>query len=321
MKKYLVTGAAGFIGYYLAKKLSEDQSNYVYCVDNFSRGENDNEYRDLVGKVNVEAIELDLSDKSSYSQLPLDVDYIFHMAAMNGTQNFYERPMDVLKFCTLPTIFLIEHYAPVSDKIKRFVFAGTSESYASTVTLFNWDVPTDEKVPLSVDDPSNVRWSYAASKIHGEVATYIASDHYKMPVTVLRFHNAYGPRMGDKHVVPDFLERAKNGVYELYGYENTRSFLYIDDVIEASLGIAFCEQAIGEIVNIGGELEVTMLELGQKMMEVCSMEGEITLHPAPAGSVLRRLPDVTKLKTLINFEAKTSLDKGLALTAEYYLNK
>ena len=318
MTKCLITGAAGFIGYHLASEIAKDPQNQVICVDNFSRGENDKAYRELCSKGNVLGLEVDLSDQNQYRKLPDDVDFIYHMAALNGTQNFYERPMEVLKSCTLPTIFLLEHYSGNANNIKRFIYAGTSESYASTVSVFNWDIPTDETVPLSIDDPSNPRWSYAASKIHGEVATLIAGRHAGLSTTIIRFHNVYGPRMGDKHVIPDFYMRAKRGVFELYGHENTRSFLYIDDAVRAVLELAHLPRAHNEIVNVGSDRELTMLELAESMMNVIGKEGEIMLHGAPKGSVVRRVPNLEKITELISFQPKIDLMSGLRMTADYY---
>lgn len=318
MTKYLVTGSAGFLGFALAQKLSENPENTVFMVDNFVRGERDEAYMALCNKENVTELAVDLTSPQDVDTLPKDIDYVLHMAALNGTQNFYERPFDVVKHCTLPTVFLAEFYGKIG-KLQRFLYAGTSESYASTVSIFGWSVPTAEDVPLSFSDVFNPRWSYGASKMHGEVATINASAHFKMPITIVRFHNAYGPRMGDKHVIPDFYNRAKRGVFELYGYEDTRSFIYVDDAVRATLALATAQTSVNEVVNVGGADEITMEALGRKMMEVGGFEGEIALHPSPAGSVKRRAPDLTKLKRLIGYEPEWSLEQGLATTAKFYL--
>jgi len=318
MTKYLVTGAAGFLGYHLANVLSADPHSQVVCVDNFIRGQRDSLYEALCSRPNVVGLQIDLCDRDAVFRLDDDVDVVFHLAALNGTQNFYERPLDVLKSCTLPTFWLMERFAPL-QRVRRFVFAGTSESYASTVTRFGWEVPTGEDVPLSVDDVTNPRWSYAASKIHGEVLTVHAANHFGMPWTVLRYHNAYGPRMGDRHVVPDFLMRAQRGEYALFGYEDTRSFLYVTDAVAATIAAAESEGTAGEIVNVGSDEEIVIHELGRIMMDVCGFDGEITLHPSPRGSVRRRVPQIHKLRSLTGFAPKVGLRQGLRLTADYYL--
>lgn len=316
MTKCLVTGAAGFLGFHLSRALAARPGYEVICVDNFARGEDDEHYRTLCAKPNVNRIDADLSDPAQVSLLP-EVDYVYHLAALNGTQNFYERPLDVIKGCTLPTIFIAERYA--KTKLKRFVYAGTSESYASTVTRFGWAVPTAEDVPLGIDDVTNPRWSYAGGKMHGEIVTAQAGRTFGYPYSIIRYHNAYGPRMGDKHVVPDFLARMRNGVFELYGYEDTRSFLYVDDSVRATIMVAEHDDTANEIVNIGGADEITMLDLGKAMVELEGNGEDITLHPSPAGSVKRRAPDISKLSKLTGFQAKVSLTDGLKATADFYL--
>ena len=314
--RYLVTGAAGFLGFALAKRLAIQPDARVTCVDNFVRGENDADYRVLCKKPNVQRIDLDLTEQSAVRTLP-DVDVVYHMAALNGTQNFYERPFEVVRCCTLPTLFLVERYA--DRNLKRFIYAGTSEAYASTVTQFNWPVPTDETVPLAFADVTNARWSYGASKMHGEIAVIQGCGSRGAPWSVIRFHNAYGPRMGDKHVVPDFLNRAKTGRYELFGFEDTRAFIYVDDAVRGTIAIGETPACAGEIVNLGGGREIDMLTLGRTIMQVCDMQGEIVCHPSPAGSVRRRAPDVAKLRRLTGFQEEWSLEAGLAETAKYYL--
>jgi UDP-glucose 4-epimerase len=319
MTRYLITGAAGFLGYYIASQLADEAGSEVFCIDNFIRGESDTLYDALVSRANVTHLTIDLNEQAAVRKIPTDFDVVFHMAALNGTQNFYNRPFDVLRCCTLPTINLIEHLAP-SGFLKRFIYAGTSEAYASTVTRFNWPVPTSEDVPLCFDDVFNPRWSYGASKMHGEVATVSGCRHFSVPFTIVRFHNAYGPRMGDKHVIPDFLMRAKKGRYELFGHEDTRSFIYADDAARATITLGATAAADGQVVNVGGEQEIMIGDLGRMMMTAAALEGEIKLHPSPAGSVKRRAPALDKLRALTNYRADVDLTEGLRRTADFYLN-
>ncbi len=317
MTRSLVTGAAGFLGYHVALRLS-DRGDEVVCVDNFLRGEDDEAYRSLTSRADVLRLDVDLADARAVADLP-DVDIVFHMAALNGTQNFYERPFEVVKSCTLPTMHLLDRYGRGGARPDRFVYAGTSEAYASTVKVMDWEVPTGEDVPLSIDDVFNSRWSYAASKIHGEVATIHGCRQYGVPFTIIRYHNAYGPRMGDKHVIPDFLRRARDGVYELYGWEDTRSFIYVDDAVEATIALADSPQAAGEVVNVGGDVELTMLQLARQMMTLLGRDDEIVLHPSPQGSTPRRAPKLDKLRSLLNWQGTVDLPEGLRRTIRHYM--
>ena len=318
MTTCVVTGAAGFLGYFLAKLLSEQKGYEVICVDNFVRGEHDPAYASLLQKSNVRGFSVDLSDPGAVRSLPLQVDYVYHLAALNGTQNFYERPFTVLKHCTLPTFHILEHYQKA--RLQRFAYAGSSESYASTVTRFNWAVPTDESVPLSIDDLNNPRWSYGASKLHGEVLTIQACREFGFPYTVIRYHNAYGPRMGNKHVIPDFLERIKaSGKAELFGYEDTRSFIYAEDAVRATQLACEADGGKNQIVHVGGEDEITMHDLGKKMLELMGRDLVIECHPSPQGSVKRRCPSIKKLQSITGYAPEWPLAKGLQETIKFYL--
>lgn len=316
MKKILVTGGAGAIGFQLAKALI-NKGEEVYIADNFIRGERDQAFIDLITKSNVHEINIDLSNYAFYEKLPDDIDYIYHFCAYNGTQNFYERSFEVLIHSTLPTINLLKKYAS-SKKLKRFIYAGSSEAYACSITRFDWEIPTDETVPLGIDNPFNPRWSYGGSKMHGELACIAAAKEFSTPFTILRYHNIYGPRMGDKHVIPDFIARAKLGNYELYGYEETRSFLFVADAVAVTMACAENPDAINEIIHLGSEEEIKILDLANLMMRLMSKTGEIKLHPSPQGSVKCRVPNISKLKRLINFQPQYSLEEGLLRTIKFY---
>ncbi len=318
MTRFLVTGAAGFIGYHLTRALAARGDAQVIAVDNFVRGERDAAIAALADHPNVTFIEADLTREAEVGALPTDIDIVLHMAALNGTQNFYERPMDVIRCSTLPTILLAERFRDAG--LTRFVYAGTSESYASTVTRFDWPVPTAEDVPLSLDGVDNPRWSYAASKMHGEVVTHQASRTYGYDHSIIRYHNVYGPRMGDRHVVPDFFERMREGRYELYGHADTRSFLFIDDAVRATLAVAETAGCANQTINIGSPHEVTIHDLGKAMLAARGIDAPIALHPSPSGSVKRRAPDIAKLQRLTGFAPRVSLEDGLASTARFYLD-
>ena len=318
MSNVLVTGAAGFIGYAIADVLSKRDDTNVCVVDNFVRGELDEAYAELCSRGSVSSYDIDLTDSLAVRKLPPTFDVIFHMAALNGTQNFYERPYDVVRCSTLPTLHLLDRYGP-DRGVKRFVYAASSEAYAGTVSAFSWPVPTGEDVPLCIPDPTNLRWSYGGSKLHGEVAVTAACNQYGTEYTILRYHNVYGPRMGDKHVVPDFLERMKRGVYSLYGHSDTRSFIYVDDAVRATLLLSECADAANETVNVGSETEIQIVDIGKLLLELAGVSAEIELHDSPEGSVARRAPDVGKLNRLVDFEEEWTLAAGLRQTMDYYL--
>lgn len=318
IKTALVTGAAGFIGFHLATELSL-QGWEVTCVDNFVRGENSLEIEALKEQKNVTWITGDLCDPTTYELIRKDFDFVFHLAAINGTQNFYESPFQVLEAATIPTILLLKHLKN-NSRLKRFVFSSTSETYAGAVTRFEYPVPTNEKVPLVIDDITNPRWSYAAGKIASESAVISAGLELSIPWTIIRYHNVYGPRMGDKHVIPDFLHRLQEGKFELYGAEDKRSFMYVDDAVRASIDVAMSASTESQVINIGEELELKIIDLAHKILEIVGLDHEITVFPSPSGSVNRRSPDISKLKKSVAFVPRNTLEEGLKKTIDWYIN-
>lgn len=309
----IVTGGAGFIGFHLASRLQRE-GREVVLVDNFIRGERDYRLLELLSNENVRLIEGDLCDASFVNSLP-EAQRVFHFAAYNGTQNFYQNPVGVLRHCTIPALNLVERYM-AKQKVELFAYTGSSESYAGAVKWGITGIPTPETTPLVIDDIANPRWSYATGKLHGEVTTAVAGDHHGVPWQVWRVHNCFGPRMGAKHVIPDFTERAIRGVYELYGADDTRTFLYVDDAVDLMMALARTEQASRQIVNVGGINEMSMLELGRAILEVMGIDEDILVHPAPSGSTPRRRPDVTKLKELTGTVEFTHFMQALKTTVD-----
>jgi nucleoside-diphosphate-sugar epimerase len=288
--KILVTGSSGFIGQHLVPAL-ESQGHNIVRADR-THG-------------------CDLTIKENVDNLP-DVDIVVHLAAHNGTKHFYERPLDVIRDSVLPTQYLVDRYA---GKIKRFVFTGTCESYAGAVDLFDWPVPTDETVPLVVSDVTNPRWSYGGSKIINELQITAAHSQLKQEYAIIRYHNVYGPGQVD-HFIPEFYKRAKTGDLSLKGWENTRSFMYISDAIEATSQVIFESQCANQIVNIGVDDEKSIKDLATIILCEAGIVGELTLEPAPLGSVKRRCGDITKMTKLLNFVPKVSLTEGIRKTLE-----
>jgi nucleoside-diphosphate-sugar epimerase len=288
--KILVTGSSGFIGHHLCNAL-EQQAHEVIRADRHTG--------------------IDLCDPTQVKQLP-DVDYVVHLAAHNGTKHFYNRPFDVVRDNLLPTQFLLERYA---GKVQRFVFTGTCESYAGAVDMFEYPVPTDEKVPLVVGDVTNPRWSYGGTKIANEIQVAAAHHQLAQQFAIIRYHNVYGPGQVD-HFIPEFYERALTGDLSLFGWENTRSFMYISDAISATLQVIFNPVFANEITNIGVDDEVSIKQLAETIMKVGNIDGTLILKDAPPGSVRRRCGDVTKMNMLIGNQHRVQLETGIKLTLE-----
>ena len=310
----LVTGAAGFIGFHLSQFLASEASNTVWMLDNFARSRRDEDLETLLKLPNVKFLQVDLSNEEL--DLP-QVDYVFHLASINGTENFYTRPFDVIEAAVLPTLRLLRFYS--GSNVKRFLLTSTSEVYAGAIETGLSEIPTPETTPLVIQDSKNMRWSYAAGKIASEMATMAAANQYGLPATIIRYHNVYGPRMGSQHVIPEFLERLKKEDFTLFGADNTRSFIYVRDAIVATAAAAAADESENEIVHIGTSVEVTIRELAQQIMAISGIRGSLKIHSAPKGSVSRRCPDTRFLREVVGFTPEISLYEGLSLTIPYYI--
>jgi len=145
-----------------------------------------------------------------------------------------------------------------------------------------------------------------------------------VPASVIRYHNIYGPRMGTKHVIPEFILRmpARENPFRIYGGQETRAFCYVDDAVRATILVADAPACAGEIVHIGNPREeVTIEALAELVMEQFGEQVEIKECGGRSGSVSRRCPDTSKLKHLTGYEAQVPLKEGLARTCKWYLSQ
>jgi len=308
--KVLVTGCAGFIGFHLSNKLC-DLGYQVHGIDNFSRGTKDYKFNKLLKRDNFKFLQGDLTSSSFVDSLDLDYLYVFHLAAVNGTQNFYQIPYQVSVNSSIPTWRLIEKYKD-SSTLARFIFAGTPESYSSTVEVGLAQIPTPEDVMLSISDPLEPRWSYSAAKTFSESLISSASIEYGTKFTIIRFHNIYGPRMGDKHFLPDFIARALDGEFSLWGGDETRSFLHVEDAVEMTIKIALLEGSINQIFNVGSSEEKSILSVARSVLDIMGIDSPINNYPGKPGSVSRRCADMTKTNKLLEYAPPTiSLEDGI----------
>jgi len=319
----LVTGGAGFIGSALVKALV-GQGYDVRVLDDGSRGRQ----RRLEGVLYDNYIG-DVRDPEFVWEAMRGIDEVWHLAFVNGTKNFYEKPELVLDVGIRGIINVLdacENKFRRANGVKRFFLASSSEVYQTPPVI-----PTDETVPLSIPDPFNPRYSYAAGKIISEVMTIHAAHHFERAV-ILRPHNVYGPDMGEDHVIPqiarrvqaegrvEFQEKAPDAAWTgrrpFWGGFETRAFCYIDDAVEAFLAI----RRAGEhrsIYNVGTDEEVAIVDLARKIAARRGVEIEIAGEKPPDGGTIRRCPDISKLRAL-GFSPRVSLDEGLDRTLEWY---
>ena len=300
MAKILITGGAGFIPSCLAEKLAERFENKLILVDNLLTGS--------LQKIpksphdNIRFVKCDVNDFTSISSVfyANSFDYVFHYAAMVGVRRTQENPVRVLE-----DIVGIKNVLNLCKNtgVKHIYFSSSSEVYGEPV-----EFPQNEHTT-----PLNSRLPYAIVKNVGEAYLKSFKKEYDLDYTIFRFFNTYGPKQSKDFVVSKFIASALNGDdITIYGDgTQTRTFCFIDDNIEATTNAFYQNKFINDIVNIGGEKEITILELAKAVIEATGSKSKIIHLPAlEEGDMTRRKPDITKMKQLLNRDL-LALELGL----------
>lgn len=318
MSKILITGGCGFIGLHLARNLLK-YDNEITLVDNLSRGKFDSEVIELLDSKNVKFEQIDLLNKKELEILDSDFDFAYHLAAVNGTKYFYDIPQELLKINILSVINFLDWVS--QTHCKNILFSSSSEAYSGTISHYNEKIPTSEEIPLCIEDVFNPRFSYAGSKIAGELLVINYARKFNLRAKIIRFHNIYGPRMGYEHVIPEFCNRIINreDPFKIFGGNQTRAFCFIDDAIRATRDIMEKSDNLIEIFHVGNDKEeIPIIELTEKLFIITDFHPKVEILDPPPGSVARRCPSIEKLKNILDYEPKITLDKGLELTFKWY---
>lgn len=312
--KILITGGTGFIGAHLASYCAR-KNNTVHICDNNFRGKKDDFIADLIENYDVKYLQADLTKKEELKKIDTHYDVVFHFAAINGTENFYKIPYSVFEVALKSTMNLLEHL----DEKTKIVFSSSSEVYAGTIKQNQKLIPTDETIPCTIEDVVNERFSYGGSKLACEIMLNSYDKQYSLNYQIIRYHNIYGPRMGTKHVMPQFIKRAKDleFPFKIFGAHQTRAFCYVDDAVEATYNLALEDEK--GIFHIGNDLEeVEIFDVAKIITEYYSNDHEYIIEQPPVGSVPRRCPNISKLKKVIDYSPKVSLKDGLEKTIKWY---
>lgn len=312
----LLLGGAGFIGLHLARRLVAE-GHEVTIVDDFSRGREDRELNELRAAAAVHVISGDLTDPVTFAGLPPGWDQIYLLAAVVGVRNVEADPARVVRVNTLAAMHLLDWVAPG----ERVFFASTSEVYAGGVDAGIVAVPTPEDIPVMISDITAPRFAYAVSKLLGEAAFLHTARAKGFEAVVGRFHNVYGPRMGADHVIPEMSLRAQRGddPFRVPGADQFRAFCHVDDAVEAMLRLMAAPRAAGQIVHIGNDRDETNIgDLAKLVLRLAGASPVIEPLPAPAGSVPRRCPDLTRLRDLTGYEPAVTLEEGVRSTYAWY---
>ncbi|MBL7894199.1 MAG: NAD-dependent epimerase/dehydratase family protein [Bacteroidia bacterium] len=297
-KKILVTGGAGNIGSALVKRLITNQENLVVVVDNLSTGN----IEKLPLADNLRFVKADCNDFSQLSQVMYanNFDYVFHLAAVVGVQRTQANPILVLN-----DIDGIKNVLTLSKNgnVKHVYFSSSSEVYGEPV-----EIPQNE-----YSTPLNSRVPYAVVKNVGECFFRSYWQEYQLPYTIFRFFNTYGPNQSTDFVIPRFLAAAlKNQNITIYGDgSQTRTFTYVDDTIETMMSIFNKGLLKNDVVNIGSDKLMTILDLAKSIIAITGSKSQIEfLPPLKEGDMTRRQPDNSKMREILGRELVT-LEQGI----------
>ena len=307
--KILLTGGAGFIGSHLAEKLiSEGHS--VTALDNLSTGSSAN-LDSLKGSSDFKLVEASMLDKSIVDQLVANSDGVIHLGAALGVQRILERPYESFIANTQGTENLI--IAAAESKKKIFI-ASTSEIYGK-----NPEQPLNEESDRVIGSPKLLRWAYSEAKAIDESLAQMFAQSHGLSYVVGRFFNTVGPRQSGMYgmVLPRFVSAALKGeALEVHGDGlQTRTFCHVLDSIDAVLRLFLSSKAVGEAFNIGGEGEISIKDLAQKVIDITGSKSEIkyisyqSAYPQGFDEMMRRVPDTSKLRSYTGWSPKRNLDE------------
>lgn len=321
MKKVLLLGGAGFIGFNIAKFLAKKGGYKITIADNFFRtgGKIDSSLQSFVDEHNVRIVSGDFTESNYFLELEKDYHYVYMLASIVGVDYVNEMPHEIIRVNTALIYNTLEWLR--SSKCGKVVFTSTSECYAGTVEAFDYKIPTAEDVPLTIQDITHPRFTYAVTKMLGESGFIQYANKLGFECTIVRYHNVYGQRMGFKHVIPHLTQRFLNGEnpFKMYGAEQTRAFNHIDDAVNGTV-LAMEKGGNGEIYHIGTQEEITIKELIQYTGELMGFDGEYIDAPTYPGSVTRRCPDISKARKDLDYDPKVNWRDGLKDTINWYVN-
>lgn len=311
----LVTGGAGFIGSHLVERLL-GQGRRVVVIDDLSTGSLAN-LEAVRGDSRLQVITSKISDCSQLAELVANASSVYHLAAAVGVELVVRSPIHVLETNLHETEVLLAAATPNRVPV---LLASTSEVYGkSAKTAFS------EADDLLIGPPQQTRWGYACSKLIDEFLALAYAKERGLPVVIARLFNTVGPRQTGRYgmVLPRFIAAAKAGSpLRVYGDgEQTRCFCYVADTVEALLRLQACERARGEVFNVGGTEEISILELAREVIHRLKSGSGVEFVPYSQAyepgfdDMRRRRPMVDKLQEYVGFRPETSLKEIILRTA------
>lgn len=309
-KRIFITGGGGFLGSHICERLVTD--NEITVFTNASRDAL--RYTRLAEHPRLRYVQGDILDKAHLARSARGAEIVIHLAAIAGVSNYYKRPVETMRTNVLGTSHLLE--AALEIRPELFVNFSSSEVYGpSTSGAAEADVTVQGEVKVS-------RWTYSVSKLAGEHLCFAFHREHGLPVVSVRPFNIYGPRQVGEGAVQVFSRLAlRNEQITVHNDgRQIRAWCYVDDLVDGLVRCLGCEQAVGEVFNIGNPWQtVTVLSLAEKIVEACGSRSEIVLASHhPEGDVRVRVPSIEKAERILGFRPKVSLDDGLPKAIAWY---
>ena len=307
-KRILVTGGSGFVGSHLCRRLLAE-NNDVICVDNFFSGSRDN-VLELTKNPHFELLRHDIT-----LPLHIEVDEIYNLACPASPIHYQHDPVQTIKTCILGSI----HMLGLARRLKCKIFqASTSEVYGDP------EVNPQPEDYWGHVNPNGIRSCYDEGKRCAESLFFSYWRENDVPIKIGRIFNTYGPNMhpNDGRVVSNFIVQAlQNKPITIYGDgSQTRSFCYVDDLIECMLRFMATEKEFTGPVNMGNPGEFTIMELAEKVLELTKSQSTLEYRPLPGDDPKQRRPNISLAMEKLNWQPTISLEEGLKKTIPYFKN-
>ena len=314
--RVLVTGGAGFIGSHLVEALVA-RGDSVTVIDNVSTGNVEN----LVSVKNkIEIVNGDIRDSALIESLTEKTDLIFHMAAALGVNTILESTLESISTNIVGSEVILTSAA---KNKKRIVIASTSEIYGK-----NPKQPLSESDDRVIGAPQKIRWSYSDAKAIEEAIATTLFQRQALPVTTARLFNTVGPRQSANYgmVLPKLVQSALNNeLLTVFGDgKQTRVFCHVNDAVRGLLALADSQKSIGDVFNVGGVGEISIKDLAVKVIKATGSKSEIKLldyqkaYPAGFEDMARRVPDITKIKSVIGWQPEHDIDSIIVDVIKYF---
>jgi len=318
--KFLITGGCGFIGSHLAEELLL-QGNKVEVIDDLSTGSIDN-VSSILKNPDFSLVIDNILNTYIVEELVRRNDFVFHLAAVVGVKKVLKNPVNSILINVEGTHNILKNCARFRKKV---LLTSTSEIYGK-----NENIPFSENADIIIGTTKKRRWSYACTKAIDEFLALAYFEEEKLPVIIVRLFNTVGPKQSAEYgmVIPKFVKQAiTHKPITVFGTgEQTRCFIHIKDVVKVLLKIITKEKAYGEIFNIGSQEEITISELAKMIKKLAKSSSKIIymnpeeVYPEGFEDMKRRVPDISKIKNIVDFIPAFSTENIVTEIISYYKN-